>query len=185
MSKTRAFAFALVAALSASGEARADLSSWYSVGFGASRLQAAGVNAHYRYQLPFDVGVGLPPSLPIVVGVGTRLTPYFADGFDYAAYARVATRGYVTGQLGVAIDGGGWFRLFYPGSTGWLTTVNLGGPWGFIVSGTYEQGSNDARTMSITLGIDFLRLTVYRLGNESMWPNVNPAWRPAPDAPAK
>lgn len=169
------------ALLTLGGEARADMAAWLSVGFGPSRLQAAGVDPHWRYHLPFDVGMGAPPSLPVFVGVGARIDPYFLDGFDYAAYARVATRSYVTGNWGVALDGGGYFRRFAPGSTGWLTTLNIGGPWGFVLSGNYETGSNDAKTTSITLGIDLLRLTVFRLSGEQQWPNVNPAWRPAPE----
>jgi hypothetical protein len=173
-----------VALLAASGEARADMAGWFSVGFGGARLQADGVDPHWRYHLPFNVGMGAPPSLPVFVGVGARLDPYFLDGFDWAAYARIATRSYVTGYWGVALDGGGYSRSFGQGSSGWMTTLNVGGPWGFIVSGNLEMGSNGAKTTSFTLGIDLLRLTVFRLSGEQQWPNVNPAWRPATDTPA-
>ena len=185
MRKSRVSLFAFAAVLALGGEARADLSSWYSVGFGAARLSADGVDPHWRYQLPFNVGVGTPPSLPVVVGVGVRFNPYFGDGSDYAAYLRLATRGYATGQLGLALDGGGFSRVFDGGSSGWLSTLNVGGPWGLILSGTYERGTNGVQTTSVALGVDLLRLTVYRLGNESMWPNVNPAWRPAGEGPGR
>jgi hypothetical protein len=166
-----------LAALSTSGSARADVSSWLSVQLGVAQLEWRDRSRHSRMLMPFDVGVGTPPSLPVMVGVGARLVPYFSEGFDYAAYVRLASQGYVTGRWGAAIDGGAYTRAFGGGSSGWLGTLNLGGPWGIIASGTYETGNTSAKTMSVTLGIDLLRLTVYRLSGEQQWPNVNPAWR--------
>jgi hypothetical protein len=40
------------------------------------------------------------------------------------------------------------------------------------------QGTQNFQGYTATLGLYFLRLTVYRLGGEKQWPNVNPAWRP-------
>ena len=34
------------------------------------------------------------------------------------------------------------------------------------------------RALTVTVGVDFLRLTVYRLSSEKHWPNVLPAYRP-------
>jgi hypothetical protein len=172
---------ALVSALAVSfapAEARADVSTWLSIGGGVARLEWAGRKQHEAVLLPTDIGMGLPPQLPVVAGIGLRLTPYFGDGFDYAAYARLATGSYVNGKWGVAIDGGGYTRAFAGGNSGFLGTLNLGAPWGIVVALTYERGADEARTMSGVLAIDFLRLTVYRLSGDRWWPNVNPAHRP-------
>lgn len=172
---TLAVAAALVVT---AGDAGAEPSSWLSVQAGEARLKWVGVDTRSRFALPFDVGIGAPPQLPVMVGVGFRLTPYFGQGFDHAAYARVANRGYVLGGWGAALDGGGYFRKFGEGSSGWTGAASLGAPFGFVAQVTYAQGTHEARSLVMTVGIDFLRLTVYRVTGESWWPNVNPAYRP-------
>ena len=175
---------ALVAASAAASAtfcspAHAELSSWFSVGVGDAKLQWAGTPRHDRLMLPVDVGFGLPPSLPIIAGIGVRETTYLGDGPDWGAYLRLTTRGYVTGGWGAALDAGGWFRTFAVGSTGLSGRLSIGVPfWGLFVAGEYAQGTNDAKNMAAFVGIDLLRLTVYRLSGEQRWPNVNPAWRP-------
>jgi hypothetical protein len=56
--------------------------------------------------------------------------------------------------------------------------VVLGAPWGINLSLGGGMGSNDARQFGATLGVDFARLTVYRLAGENWFPNPHPAWRP-------
>ncbi|MCC6646907.1 MAG: hypothetical protein IT374_15205 [Polyangiaceae bacterium] len=171
-------AASMVAVLASTGEAAAEPSSWLSVQGGEARLRWLGAGERSRCALPFDVGIGAPPQVPVMVGVGVRLTPYFGQGFDHAAYARVANRGYVLGRWGAALDAGGYFRKFGEGSSGWTSALSLGAPFGVVAQVAYSQGTNDARTLVATIGVDFLRLTVYRLAGESWWPNVNPAYRP-------
>ena len=177
-SRARVAALAAVALVTAAGDASAEPSSWLSVQGGEARLKWTGGVERSRFALPFDVGMGAPPQLPVMVGVGVRLTPYFGQGFDHAAYVRLANRGYVLGRWGAALDGGGYFRKFGEGSSGWTGAVSLGAPFGFVAQATYAQGTNEARSLVMTVGIDFLRLTVYRVAGESWWPNVNPSYRP-------
>jgi hypothetical protein len=174
---------AFTAALATAAPARADVSSWLSLGFGAASLDGAGRSQQpLRFTLPVDLGMGSPPSGAVMVGVGTRVMPYFGDGFAAAAYARAATRGYVVGSWGAAVDGGGFTHLSGPGGPGFLASLNLGAPWGVILTGSYGVGGEGERIASCTLGIDLLRLTVYRLSGEAAWLNPKPAWRPEPAA---
>ncbi len=57
----------------------------------------------------------------------------------------------------------------------------LGAPWGITLSATGTLGSNDERSVSAVLGIDFARLTVYRTSGGQWWPNTFPAYRPGED----
>jgi hypothetical protein len=167
-----------VAGLLWSCPSRAEVTSWLSIAGGASRLELSGGTSPLRFQLPVDVGVGLQPSLPVVVGVGAKLLPHFSEGVDYAAYVRAATQGYVLGGFGVALDAGGYLRGFDNDKSGLLGVLNLGIPWGLIVSVNYGRNGDGDQTMGASVGIDFLRLTVYRLAGEQQWPNPRPAWRP-------
>jgi len=171
---------ALVAAglLAWCSPASAEVTSWLSVAGGASRLSLSGGGTPLKFQLPFDIGVGLPPSMPVIVGVGVKLLPYLVEGVDYAAYLRVATRNYALGGFGAALDAGAYGRSFDGKSGGLLGVLNLGVPWGGIVSVNYGRDGDGRQTVGATVGIDFLRLTVYRLAGEEQWPNVRPAWRP-------
>ncbi|HEU4409012.1 MAG TPA: hypothetical protein VFS43_27375 [Polyangiaceae bacterium] len=174
-------AFAATAASAA--PARADVSSWLSLGFGAASLEGGGREQQpLRFTLPVDLGMGSPPSGAVMVGVGTRVIPYFGDGTAAAAYARAATQGYVVGSWGAAVDAGGFTRLSGEGGPGFIASVNLGVPWGVIVTGSYALGDGGERVASCTVGVDLLRLTVYRLSGEAAWLNPKPAWRPEPAA---
>ena len=158
--------------------ARAEVTSWLSIAGGASRVELTGGSSPVRFQLPINIGVGLQPSLPVIVGVGVRLQPYFGEGLDYAAYLRAATQGYVLGGYGLALDAGPYLRGFDGGAGGLAGVLNVGIPWGGVISMNYSRSGDGEQTMGAAVGIDFLRLTVYRLAGEQQWPNVRPAWRP-------
>lgn len=162
--------------------AHADASSWLFVGGGTSRVDVHASQVSSAV-MRLDAGVGTKPSWPVMVGIGGRFVPYFEKGVDWAAYVRVATRSYVTGWWGAAVDGGGYARKWGGESTGYLASLNLGAPWGFVLTGNFDRGTEGHQTVSVLAGIDFLRLTVYRLAGEAEWPNPNPAWRPGETTP--
>jgi hypothetical protein len=181
--RARLWALGALAALTApAAPARADVTSWLSVGTGAAVSEGDGRERALRLTLPVDLGLGSAPSGAIVVGVGARALPLFGEGLGAAAYARVATQSYVVGSWGAALDAGGFTRLSGPGGPGLLASLNLGAPWGFVLTGSYGFGGDGERVAAATLGIDLLRLTVYRLSGETTWPNPKPAWRPEPPA---
>jgi hypothetical protein len=76
--------------------------------------------------------------------------------------ARGATRGFVQGGFGLALDVGGYERLWGQKSSGGIAALSLGAPWGLTLSATGGMGTHDTRFASVTLGIDFARLTIYR-----------------------
>jgi hypothetical protein len=169
---------ALLAGSLPAAEAQAEVSSWLSLAGGAARVGRSDGSSPIRLQFPINVGVGLQPSLPVTVGVGVHLTPYGGEGVDYGAYLRAATQGYVLGGFGVALDAGAYARSFDGGRGGLLGVLNLGVPWGGVIAVNYGRSGEGEQTVGATVGIDFLRLTVYRLAGEQQWPNVRPAWRP-------
>jgi hypothetical protein len=155
------------------------VSSWLYVGTGPSWTRE-GKNATTDSQPTFqlDLGLGTPPDAFLIVGGIGRFQTYFGQGSDLGLLIRTATHGYVNGQWGAAIDLGGYQRWWGIGSTGYTGSLNLGAPWGVTLSGTGGMGTNDQLSYSVTLGIDFARLTVYRRSGDSWWKNPFPAYRP-------
>jgi hypothetical protein len=147
--------------------AQADVSSWVYAGFGPAYLKDV---ERDRYTLQLETGIGTPPAA-IVAGGLFRVQPYFGEGTDLALLARVATRGFVQGGFGLALDAGGYQRFWGEGSTGGLGSLVLGLPWGINLSASGGMGSNDAKFASLTLGLDFARLTVYRTHGTNWFSN--------------
>lgn len=171
-------------ALAIPRQAHAEASSWLSVAGGAASTQTDGHSAAWRGVMPFNLGVGTTPSQALILGLGFRMTPVFQEGFDFGTYVRGANQGYVVGGFGLALDVGVFAHKFGDGSSGLYGAVNLGLPWGGVVTALLERGSNSYQSVGATVGIDFLRLTVYRLSGRQEWPNVRPAWEPQTTPPA-
>jgi hypothetical protein len=128
--------------------------------------------------LAIETGIGTAPRHPLVVGGMFKLQALFGNGADLGLSLRLATRSFVTGKFGLALDAGPYQRFWGEGSTGGQASVVLGAPWGITLSVGGGMGSNEARQFGATLGVDFARLTVYRLAGENWFPNPHPAWRP-------
>jgi hypothetical protein len=160
--------------------AHADVSSWAFVGGGASRLEQNTLSARTVSSMRLQIGMGSDPSHPFIVGGLFSLEPHFGYGSDLALSVRTATRGYVNGQFGLALDLGGYERFWgEQGSAGGTGTLWLGAPWGISLGAGASVGTHDARGFSAILGIDLARLTVYRNAGTSWFMNPFPAYRPA------
>ena len=158
--------------------ARADVSSWVFVGGGASRLEQRGLAATVMPAMRLQLGLGGPPSNSIIFGGLFSLEPNFGHGSDLALLFRSATRGYVNGTYGLALDLGPYERFWGEKSVGGAGTLWLGAPWGLALGINASVGSHEARGFSGILGIDFARLTVYRTSGTNWFPNPFPAYRP-------
>ena len=158
---------ALAAGLGFSGSARADVSSWVYAGFGPAWLDG---NERDRYTLQLETGLGTPPG-SVVFGGLFRVQPIFGEGTDLALLFRGATRGFVQGGFGFAIDAGGYERFWGQKSAGGLGSLVLGAPWGVTLSASAGMGTHDTRFATLTLGLDFARLTVYRTNGTNWFPN--------------
>lgn len=161
-----------------SGTASADVSSWIYLGSGATSIEQRGLPQRLAPSIAVETGMGTPPDKSIVVGGMFKLLGLVGDGADLGLSLRLATRGFVTGNFGLALDAGPYQRFWGDGSTGGQAALVLGAPWGITLSLGGGLGSNDARQLGATLGLDFARLTVYRLSGESWFPNPHPAYRP-------
>jgi len=157
-------------------EARADVSSWASVMSGPTWLDD-GVAKRSVASLQMEAGIGLPPSAPIVVGGLFDVTTHFGQGTDLGLLSRFATRGFVLGDWGGALDLGGYERWWGRKSAGFEGKVVLGAPWGLQLGLGGGFGTKDAKFFGFTLGIDFARLTVFRTVGETWFPNPYPAYR--------
>jgi len=162
--------------LCVAGEARADVSSWASVASGPTWLDD-GVAPRSVASLQMNAGLGLPPSGPVVVGGLFDVTTHFGQGTDLGLLSRFATRGFVLGDWGGAVDLGAYERLWGRGSAGFLGKLVIGAPWGLQLGLGGGIGTKDAKFFGVTLGIDFARLTVFRTTGESWFPNPYPAYR--------
>jgi hypothetical protein len=156
--------------------ARADVSSWASIAAGPTYLDD-GETKRWVPSLQFESGIGTPPSGPLAVGVLFHVETHFGLGTDFALLSRVATRGFVLGDWGAAIDLGGYERFWGRGSAGGLGKLVLGAPWGLELGVGGGFGTNDQRDFGVTLGIDFARLTIFRTVGENWFPNPYPAYR--------
>jgi hypothetical protein len=168
----------LCCVLGYAGRARADVSSWAYVGGGASAFKQEGFELKLDPTLNIETGIGTAPSHPIVVGGMFKFQTFFGDGTDLAVALRVASQGFATGRFGLALDAGPYARLWGEGSSGGQAALVLGGPWGLTLSLGGGIGNNEARHFGASLGLDFARLTVYRLSGENWFPNPHPAYRP-------
>jgi len=151
--------------------ASADLSSWLYTGAGLAATEQAG-QSDTRFLLDFQTGMGTDPSWPLGVGGVFKFPIYFGGGADLGLAARFATRGFNKGGFGVAFDLGGYQRWWGRNSTGYCGALLLGAPWGITLSAGALQGSHDTREVSLTLGIDFARLTVHRTSGGTWWNNI-------------
>ena len=165
-------------AMALSGHARADVSSWAYVGSGVSAFEQRRIELKASPTLAIEAGIGTAPSQRWIVGGMVKSQTFFGNGTDLALALRVATQGFVTGRFGLALDAGGYHRGWVGGSNGGQAALVFGAPWGITLSLGGGVGSHDARHFGATLGVDFARLTVYRLSGESWFPNPHPAYRP-------
>jgi len=169
---------AVAATLLCAPSARADVSSWAYVGGGVTSIKQRDLALKVDPTLAIETGIGTPATHPLVLGGMFKLHALFGDGADLALALRLATRGFVTGRFGLALDAGPYRRFWGAGSSGGQASLALGAPWGITLSIGGGMGTNSARDYGATLGVDFARLTVYRLSGENWFPNPHPAFRP-------
>jgi hypothetical protein len=156
--------------------AQADVSSWVSAAAGATILE----QKSERFTVPtleLKAGLGTPPGDWLALGGVFQLQTHFGKGTDLGLLARVATRGFVVGKFGLALDVGGYERFWGDKSAGGLGALVLGAPWGIVLSAGGGMGTGDQRHYGVVLGFDFARLTVYRESGTSYYPNPFPAFR--------
>lgn len=176
--KLVASSLGLCAALAVAGRAHADVSSWAYAGGGLTSFKQHDLTLRTDPTLAIETGIGTAPSHPLIVGGLFKLQALFGDGADLGLSLRLASRGFVTGRFGLALDAGPYQRFWGAGSTGGQASLVLGAPWGITLSVGGGLGTNDARQFGATVGLDFARLTVYRLSGENWFPNPHPAYRP-------
>jgi hypothetical protein len=168
------FAFAALFAVVYARPARADVTSWFYAGGGLMALTHSKTPTDRPGTLQLEMGVGSPPHGPVTVGGLMKTMTFFGQGTDLALVTRGATGGFVRGGFGVALDAGAYQRWWGPeNSTGFMGSLVVGAPFGLQLAATTEQGSN-VHVYGATIGIDFLRLTVYRTALSSFWPNPFP-----------
>jgi len=167
-----------LALLCAARPAHADVSSWAFVGGGVSQLAQHALPSVTAGSMRVHFGMGTDPSHPLIFGGLFSFEPHFGYGSDLSLSLRTATRGYVNGGLGLALDLGPYERFWGEGSVGGAGTLWFGAPWGVALGVGGSVGSHDARGFSAILGIDIARLTVYRNTGTSVFLNPFPAYRP-------
>lgn len=150
--------------------ARADVSSWAAVSGGTSLLEdQAGGSTHPLLQL--DAGLGTTPNRTLVFGVLFRSWTHFGEGTDWSLAQRTATGGFARGGWGVALDLGVYQRFWGEDSTGGAITLTGGAPWGLQLGVAAALGTQEARMLTFTLGIDWARLTAHRSTGQKWWRN--------------
>ncbi len=155
--------------------ARADVSSWIGVQAGPTWIDE-GKGAYTVPSLKLTTGIGTAPGDLLAAGGLFHVEPQFGKGVDLGLLARLATRGYVLGDFGLALDLGGYERFWGVRSAGGLGALTFGAPWGLILSVDGGIGTNDAHHFGVTFGVDFARLTIYRTTGKNWMPNPKPVF---------
>lgn len=161
------------AAVLCAGPAYAETSAWLSASGGTTILTVNESEVKVRGSMAFDVGVGSSPQEDLIFGGLVRVSPIVSEGTDMQFLVRGASRGFQTGPFGVAVDLGGYLRLFDPDvpEGGFSGGIVLGAPLGFQLSITGQAGTMKSYGGAAVLGIDLLRLLVYRQTLTEWWPN--------------
>ena len=164
----------LAALVCAPREAHAEASAWASVGAGAVGFKQKGEDFAVRSTLVFDAGVGTSPTNSFIFGGLFRISPIIGAGTDLSIVLRGATRGFQTGPFGIAIDAGPYLRTWGSDplpTAGGVGGIVFGGPLGTQLSINGSGGMHDSFAVTASLGLDLLRLTVYRQSLLDWWPN--------------
>ena len=174
----------MAALLTFAPAARADLTSWLSLGGGYS-FSYDGVAGFTPGAGAFSatIGVGSTPISPIVVGGVFRVTTRFGLGTDVGVMARVTTGGFARGDWGLGLDVGPSMRWWGSGDYGRYplqSVLLLGAPWGLQVAVGVDivnlGGDPPSRGGFALLEFDLLRFTLMRQGStDSWWRNPSPA----------
>jgi hypothetical protein len=164
--------------------ARADLTSWLSLGGGYS-ISYDGVTGYYAHTGAFSgtIGVGSTPISPIVVGGVFRVTTRFDLGTDVGVMARVTSGSFSRGDWGIGLDLGPSMRWWGSGDYGRYplqAALLLGAPWGLQLSLGVDivnlGGDPPSRGGFAILEFDLLRFTLMRQGStDRWWTNPSPA----------
>jgi hypothetical protein len=161
-----------VASLARAPSVRAEPSTWFYAGAGASELNFRPEETPVLLQ--FETGLGSPAKHGVVVGGLFQFHGYLANGADLGAALRLTHKSFVLGDWGMGLDLGFYQRWWGGDSTGGSARLVLGAPLGITASVGGTLGSNDHRVVSATLGIDFARLTVHRNSLLDWWSNPFP-----------
>lgn len=153
--------------------AHADVSSWAYVGGGAGNLSfgSPGQDTVTPAALQVDAGFGIAPTNPLVVGFAAKTLTFFEHGTDLGLALRLTTPGYSLGDWGLALDLGATQRFWGQTTTLASTSLSFGLPWGLNLAATAGSDFGDNRSVVLTVGIDWARLTVHRTAGSDWWRN--------------
>lgn len=129
--------------------------------------------------MKIDAGVGTSPNGAVIVGGIVGIRPIFEVGTDLLFGLRGCNRSFMTGDVGIAVDLGGYLRTFGDGSpnVGFAGAAVLGMPFGLQFSLGMQAGPSTvevdglALTGHAALGVDVLRLTLFRQSGTEWFPN--------------
>lgn len=174
---------------SAPAVASADVSSWYSVAGGVSYIDqgaAATPSTLASPLLDLDLGIGIDPLSPVVVGALFHVGSQFRIGADVGGALRVCTGGYARGEWGIGLDLGSHYRIADVDGAAGFGRVVLGGPWGLVLHLGGSYGEENVSTMSASFGIDLARFSVHRTRGTDKLPSPlsSPDPRDLPESPA-
>lgn len=163
--------------LGSTASARADVSSWLTLAGGLGQELEQGRSP--RALLHLATGMGSSPADAWSFGGLFRVQTHLQEGTTLALLGRGASHGFVNGGWGVALDLGPALRTYWQGGWGLAAAASVGAPWGVVAELGYGRYHAQEQALSVVLGVDLARLTIYRTTGGSWWPNPFPAVREA------
>ena len=78
---------------------------------------------------------------------------------------------YARGNFGLGLDLGPEYRFGDDNGAAGAARVLFGAPWGITASAGGSYGADEVKLFTVTLGLDFARLTVHRETGLDWFPN--------------
>jgi hypothetical protein len=141
------------------------------VGGGASDIAQQDALNQTRGMMQLEAGIGSSPAHSLVFGGLLRTMTHFSGGTDLAVLGRTASGSFARGDWGLALDLGVYQRWWAVDSTGFIGTLNAGGPWGSQLALSGSVGSAGGQMIALSIGFDWARGTAHRESGQSWWRN--------------
>lgn len=149
--------------------AAAEAATWMGV-YGGWTTPELGGDEALSPMFQLEAGIGSDTHRPYVFGLLGRLSQNVDLGTEYGLGLRFASRGFVVGDWGFALDAMPMHRTFGEDLLGAGASASVSLPWGFrlMLSGTFIDRQFGG---ALAVGLDWASFTAHRETGADWWRN--------------